>query len=771
MRSTARLLPAVADRRVPRRRVAARRAQRLARQRLVAEPRRVGLAEATPQALVVVNLGDVPAAGHVSLPWDDLRGLDLGARRPDDGRAVSSGAATSCATGSTSSSGPGSGICSSWRRSVAEDRPTPTAEHARLAEATGRAEDDLFAANPWYEWGPYLSERAWGTVREDYSAERRRLELVPARPRPLARLPLERGRDGRHLRHPPRALPRAGALERPRPDPQGADVRAHRARRATTARTSRSTGGTSTACRATRCCSGATTTRRPRSRTSGSSTARPRHCDDPEFELLDTGVFDDDRYWSVDVTYAKASPTEILARIDGREPRPGRGDARRAADAVVPEHVALGRRRRRARGSCVTARRSRVDRPPARRLPARGRARPGRRRRPSRCSATTRRTRARLFGVDAASAVSRRTGSTTTSSPAPPRSTRASVGTKAARRYRLTVPAGGRAELRLRLHRPDARSRRARLGGRRRSTTSSRAREAEADEFYAAPRARRAPTPRRCGSSARRAPGSSGASRCTRTACAAGSTATRAQPPPPAAHRDGRNGGWRHLDSFDVLAMPDPWEYPWFAAWDLAFHAVAVGAPRPGVRQVPARRAAPRVVPAPERRAARVRVELRRRQPAGPRAGRAARLPHRRRPRPRVPRAGLPEAAAQLHVVAQPPGPRRQQRLRRRLPRPRQHQPDRPLAPARRATRSSRPTARRGWPTTRCTMLVVAGRLAERERRLRRHGRQVPRAVRADRRARSTSRGSTTPRTASSTTAWSRRRRDDRRSRCRRSSG
>src|SRR6478609_1321202 len=49
--------------------------------------------------------------------------------------------------------------------------PTPgmTAEHARLAEATGAAEDDLFEANPWYEWGPYLAERAWGTVREDYS--------------------------------------------------------------------------------------------------------------------------------------------------------------------------------------------------------------------------------------------------------------------------------------------------------------------------------------------------------------------------------------------------------------------------------------------------------------------------------------------------------------------------------------------------------------------------------------------------------------------------
>ena len=47
--------------------------------------------------------------------------------------------------------------------------PDNTAEHARLAQATGRAEDNLFESNPWYEWGPYLSERAWGTVREDYS--------------------------------------------------------------------------------------------------------------------------------------------------------------------------------------------------------------------------------------------------------------------------------------------------------------------------------------------------------------------------------------------------------------------------------------------------------------------------------------------------------------------------------------------------------------------------------------------------------------------------
>jgi hypothetical protein len=37
-----------------------------------------------------------------------------------------------------------------------------TAEHAKLAQAGGPAEDNLFESNPWYEWGPYLSERAWG---------------------------------------------------------------------------------------------------------------------------------------------------------------------------------------------------------------------------------------------------------------------------------------------------------------------------------------------------------------------------------------------------------------------------------------------------------------------------------------------------------------------------------------------------------------------------------------------------------------------------------
>ena len=49
-----------------------------------------------------------------------------------------------------------------------------------------------------------------------------------------------------------------------------------------------------------------------------------------------------------------------------------------------------------------------------------------------------------------------------------------------------------------------------------------------------------------------------------------------AEPAPPAERLVGRNAGWRHVDTADVLSMPDKWEYPWFAAWDLGFQCVAL---------------------------------------------------------------------------------------------------------------------------------------------------------------------------------------------------
>jgi mannosylglycerate hydrolase MGH1-like protein len=47
------------------------------------------------------------------------------------------------------------------------------------------------------------------------------------------------------------------------------------------------------------------------------------------------------------------------------------------------------------------------------------------------------------------------------------------------------------------------------------------------------------------------------------------------QPPPPASRRLGRNHDWGHLYNRDVISMPDKWEYPWYAAWDLAFHMIS----------------------------------------------------------------------------------------------------------------------------------------------------------------------------------------------------
>jgi hypothetical protein len=45
-------------------------------------------------------------------------------------------------------------------------------------------------------------------------------------------------------------------------------------------------------------------------------------------------------------------------------------------------------------------------------------------------------------------------------------------------------------------------------------------------------------------------------------------------PPPPDNRRQGRNHNWDHLNNFDIISMPDKWEYPWYAAWDLAFHCL-----------------------------------------------------------------------------------------------------------------------------------------------------------------------------------------------------
>ena len=100
--------------------------------------------------------------------------------------------------------------------------------------------------------------------------------------------------------------------------------------------------------------------------------------------------------------------------------------------------------------------------------------------------------------------------------------------------------------------------------------------------------------------------------------------------------------------------MPDKWEYPWYAAWDLAFHCVAMARIDPALREGAADPAQSRLVHASERPAAGLRMGVFRRQSAGAGLGRVPRLSDRPRAggdrRHRLPRAHPPQAAHQLHL-------------------------------------------------------------------------------------------------------------------------
>ena len=112
---------------------------------------------------------------------------------------------------------------------------------------------------------------------------------------------------------------------------------------------------------------------------------------------------------------------------------------------------------------------------------------------------------------------------------------------------------------------------------RSRSPTSTRCvdeRRREADEFYAAlaGRHRRRRRAQRAAPGVRRHDLEQAVLLLRRAA--SGCDGDPAQPPPPAERRNGRNRDWQHLNNADIISMPDKWEYPWYAAWDLAFHCI-----------------------------------------------------------------------------------------------------------------------------------------------------------------------------------------------------
>ena len=196
-----------------------------------------------------------------------------------------------------------------------------TQEEIRLAESDARQKH-------WKRWGPYLSERAWGTVREDYSPHGTAWEFLPHdHARSRAYRWNEDGIAGICDRHQTICFALA-LVERARSHPERTPLRAHRQR----GQPRRGREGILLLPRqhahaflhevSLQVSAGANSPTRTWWRRTGAAAE-----DQPEFELMDTGVFNEDRYFDVFVEYAKADRRRHPDPHHGRQPRPGNGHA------------------------------------------------------------------------------------------------------------------------------------------------------------------------------------------------------------------------------------------------------------------------------------------------------------------------------------------------------------------------------------------------------------------------------------------------------------
>ncbi|WP_066040329.1 MGH1-like glycoside hydrolase domain-containing protein [Herbiconiux solani] len=437
----------------------------------------------------------------------------------------------------------------------------PGAERRRLAEAdSGVAE--------WRDWGPYLAERAWGTVREDYSADGDAWRFFPhdhARSRTYRwnedgmagvcdtgqswclGLALWNGVD-------PILKERMYGLSGPEGN-HGEDVKEYWWY----------LDGTPTH-----------SWQRwryhypqgefPYDDLLATNLARSK--DEPEYELADTGVFDESRYWVVTVDHAKAGPHDLLMRVTVENAGPETATIhvlptlwfRNVWDWDLPARAKPGIR---STGSGELT----ADRPDGDDLVLRidddGAAA---------LFCENESNRERLWGEPSTTPYPKDgigdhivSGADTVNP--------AGTGTKAAFHEVLTLAPGETRVLRLRLTRAQDAGPAATAFADFDEVAAERL--AEADEFHA---------------SVLPAGTSEGEARVARQAFA-GLLASKqyyhfdvrrwlagdpTSPPPPPERRERRNADWRHLSANDVILMPDAWEYPWFAAWDLAFHCVTL---------------------------------------------------------------------------------------------------------------------------------------------------------------------------------------------------
>ncbi len=444
-------------------------------------------------------------------------------------------------------------------------------ERERVA-TFGKPENGLRQASDWYLWGPYVSERQWGTVREDYSADGEAWDYFPhdhARSRAYRwgedglagfsdieqrlclGLALWNGRDpilkerifgltGAQANHGEDAKEYWWYLDA-LPSHAWNRWRYHYPQAAF-----------------------------PYQNLIDENSRRGKL--DPEYELLDTGVFDDDRYWIVEVDYAKADPADLLmhVRITNAGPETETLHVLPTAwfrntwswDVGAPKPVLEGR------GTSSV----RVDHPFLGELELLGGPGPDGTE-PTLLFCDNETNDQRLYGVASTTPWPKDgindhviTGAATVNPD--------QLGTKVGFWYRPTVGPGETVELRLRL-RP--------TGSAPAATTALATdfdrvvtkRRGEADAFYAEL------TP--AGASAdeglvmRQAFGGMlWSKQLYYYDVARWLDGDPTQPTPPASRLSGRNSRWRNFDAFDIMSMPDKWEYPWFAAWDLAFHCVAL---------------------------------------------------------------------------------------------------------------------------------------------------------------------------------------------------
>ncbi|MBL0140539.1 MAG: glucosidase [Betaproteobacteria bacterium] len=435
-----------------------------------------------------------------------------------------------------------------------------TAEEDRLDAARAGTE-------PWRRWGPYVSERQWGTVREDYSASGDAWEgLTHDQARSRAYRWGEDGiagisDEGQHLCFALALWNGADPILKERmfglngnEGNHGEDVKeyyfyldnvpSHAYMKFLYKYPQRAYPYAALV---------AESRRRDRMR--------------PEYELLDTGIFDDDRYFDVFVEYAKAAPEDILIRISAIN----RGPAA-AALQVLPTlwfrndwswHPGRPKPRieiDRSGGDAVVLKATHHDLAPHWLVCEL----------PEDVLFTENETNSeRLSGAPNASPFVKDAFNDFVVNGRHEAVNPARIGTKAAPRYERVVGAGQTVTIRLRLG--NAGGSKAPLGDEFDAMFARR--KDEADAFY------RRVTPFELPEDMRN----------VQRQAFAGMLWSKQYyhflvhrwlegdpvgPPPSEARKRGRDHAWGHLAAGDVLSMPDKWEYPWFAAWDMAFHAV-----------------------------------------------------------------------------------------------------------------------------------------------------------------------------------------------------